>query len=108
MSIYSLTLQNNKQDISIELSRDNTFLNFYSELTRQFQKYFSNWHKVTTFHIQQNSPHKEGFIQQRTSVFQKMLEKVESSLKFSSKVNSLSLPKLIQLFSIITEFTEVG
>lgn len=51
LTIHHGILQQNTLDINIELARDNVFLNFYEKLFKDFEKYFANWHKATTFHI---------------------------------------------------------
>jgi len=43
------------------------------EILEEFSHYFNSWHKVTTFHVHNQTQYKEGFIKQRTVVFQKML-----------------------------------
>jgi len=63
---------------------------------------------VTTYHVQQQTLYKENFIQLRTTVFQKMLEKVEQSLKYNSRVDGLSLGKMMVLFKFIDDFMTVG
>jgi hypothetical protein len=86
---------------------DECFLSFYRALFALFGQYFSSWHKVTTFHIQ-HGKYKDSFIAYRTVVFQKMLERIEQSLKYSSRTNSLPLPRLLTLARMAGEFLESG
>ena len=57
------------------LKQDN-YVDFYESLTLQYSHYFSNWHKVTTYHMQNNNKSKDYFIKYRTLVFNKMLQKI--------------------------------
>lgn len=83
-------------------------MDFFSELMEEFNHYFSSWHKVTTFHLQRETIYKEGFIKHRTVVFQRMLERIAQSLKFSNKFSYISLAKQLELFEKIQDFIDCG
>lgn len=71
---------------------------------KEFRQYFNNWHKVTTFHIHQNTPYKDAFIKYRTSVYQKMLDRISQSLKYSAKFSCLSINKQLYLIEQLYDF----
>jgi hypothetical protein len=74
----------------------------------EFSQYFSNWHKVTTYHLNKCTVYKEGFLRARTSVFQKSADRIANSLKYSGKFFALKLQNQLNLYEKINDFMECG
>jgi len=74
----------------------------------EYSLYFSSWHKITTYHIHHETIYKEGFIKNRTVVYQKALERLSQTLKYSNKFTFLGLKKQLELFEKIRDFMICG
>jgi hypothetical protein len=70
--------------------------------------YFANWHKITTYHINRNSPFQELFIKNRINVFQRFADRIARALKFSDKFISLCWQAQLNLCEKIYDFLIAG
>ena len=56
-------------NMNVDMLNEVVYLEFYEEVMEEFVMYFSSWHYVTTYHIDNNTPHAHLFLENRRQVF---------------------------------------
>jgi hypothetical protein len=95
--IYWNSLEQVSTITNIELLREETYTAFFSALIDNYNSYLVKWHKVTSFHVNADTPHKDNCMKMMEDVANKILKKVFHLLKYTHKFFSLSFTHKVKI-----------
>ena len=104
--IYWSSLQQVSTISNIELLREETYTAFFSKLIQNYNSYLVKWHKVTSFHVNADTPHKDNCMKMMEDVASKIVKKVFHLVKYSQKFFSLSFSHKVKLILEVDKLVE--